>query len=116
VAAQYLGGFHINEGVKSLLLVALGFTLLHLLIKPILSKLLGSINFLTLGLVGLLIDGAILYALTMYLPQVSVSAWSFPGTVIEGFVVPAIDLNIWMSTVVTAFVINVVRQGLNALA
>lgn len=116
VVAEYIGAFHINEGLKSLLIVGAGFTVLHLIIKPILSTVLGAVNFLTLGIVGLLVDAALLYGLTLYFPQVSITPWVFPGASIEGFIIPSIEFTLITGTILTAFVINLIRQGLNALA
>ncbi len=115
VAAQYIGGFQVAEGWKSLLIVGAGFTALHLVLKPVLKIFLGALNFLTLGLIDLLIDGGILYLLTLYFPQVSISAWSFPGLTTDYLSLPVYDLNIILTTLVSAFVINVVRSVLQSL-
>lgn len=116
VAAQYIGAFHLSEGLKSLLLIGAGFTLLHLVVRPVISAILGPINFLTLGLIGLVIDAAILFALTLYFPQVSIIPWLFPGLVIDGLIIPAIQFNSATATVLSAFVINIIRQVLSSLA
>lgn len=116
VTANYIGGFHLAEGLKSLLLVGAGFTLLHLLLKPILKLILGPINFLTLGLIDLVIDGGILYLLTLYFPQISITGWFFPGLVTNYFILPAWDFNIITSTVVAALTINVIRSVLCLLS
>ncbi len=116
VVSQYISGFHLNQGIRSLLLVGLGFTILHLVIKPILDLILGSINFLTLGLVGLLIDGGILYALTFYFPQISVSPWSFSGLKLSGIVIPPYDFNLILTIVICAAIINIIRLILNLIS
>lgn len=114
--AHYIGAFHLNHGLQGIMLVGAGFTALHLLIRPLLSAILGTINFLTLGIVGLLLDSAILYALTLYFPQVSVTPWDFSGGVFYGFIIPAYSFSLILATILTAFVINLIRQGLQMLA
>lgn len=112
VTAQYVTGLHLSEGIKSLLIVGAGFTVLHLLLKPLLKLILGPINFLTLGLIGLFIDGGILYLLTLYFPQISVTGWFFPGLITDYFVLPAWDFNTITGTIVVALIINVIRSFL----
>ncbi len=115
IASQYIGGFHLAEGIKSLLFVGAGFTALHLIIKPVFSIFLGVLNFLTLGIIGLIIDAVILYALTLYFPQVSIMSWDFTGLVVNGFVVPPYLFNVIETTILSAFIINFIRSILTAL-
>lgn len=110
LVAQYVGGFMLSEGWKSLLLVGLGFTVVHLLINTVLGIFLGVLNFLTLGLVGLVVDSVILYGMTLYFPQITISPWNFGGMTINGFVVPPYDFNVIGVTVLAAFIINLVRS------
>ncbi|MCL4397531.1 phage holin family protein [Patescibacteria group bacterium] len=116
VAAQYIGGFHLTEGWKSLLIVGAGFTTLHLILKPVLKIFLGALNFLTLGVIDLIIDAGILYALALYFPQVSLTPWYFPGLITDYLALPAYDLSLIAVTVISAFLINVIRSVLEALA
>ncbi len=116
VAAQYIGGFHLAEGVKSLLIIGLGFTTLHLVLKPILKLFLGPINFLTLGLIDLVIDGGILYLLTLYFPQISIVSWTFPGFESSYLTLQSYDLGIIGTTIVSALVINVIRSVLASIS
>lgn len=116
VAAQWIGGLHLADGWKSLVIVGAGFTALHLILKPVLKIFLGALNFLTLGLIDLVIDAGILYILTLYFPQISVSAWTFPGLTTDYLTLPAYDLNIWLTMAVSALVINVIRSFLCSLS
>lgn len=116
VVASYIGAFHLNDGLRSFLIVGAGFTLLHLFVKPVLSLITGPLNFLSLGLVGLTIDAAILYVLTLYFPQVSITAWNFPGAQIQGLVIPSVQFTVITATVLCALIINIIRQLLLSLA
>lgn len=115
VTAQYVGGFQLAEGLKSLLLVGTGFTVLHLILRPILQIILGPINFLTLGLIGLAIDSGLLYLLTLYFPQISIISWNFPGLETAFFILPSLNLNVLGVTVVSAALINFLRGFLLSL-
>lgn len=115
-AATYLGSFHLAHGAESLLLVGLGFTAIHLLIEPIIGLILGPINFLTLGAFGLVVDSVVLYLLTIYFPQVTVSAWNFPGANFSGFILPPFGFNLITGTILSALVINIIRRILTILA
>lgn len=116
VTAQVISGFHLAEGLKSLLLVAGSFTVLYLFLRPILQLFLGAFNFLTFGLIGLVIDSGLLYLLTLYFPQVAITAWSFPGLANEYLNLPPYDFNVLTTTVIAALVINVIRSTLTSLA
>lgn len=59
VAANYINGFILGGGFKELITLALIFTLLNVLLKPVLTLLFGPVIVLTLGL-GLLIVNALL--------------------------------------------------------
>lgn len=114
--ANYIGSFHLTDGIKSLLFVGLGFTILHFAIKPITNLILGPLNFLTLGLIGLVIDSLILYALTIYFPQVAITSWQFTGAEFSGFVIPPFSFNLITGAVLSAAVINVIRSTLSLLS
>ncbi len=113
--SNQISGFTLAHGWQSLLMVAGGLTFLHLLIKPLADLVLGGINFLTLGLVGLLVDAVIIYVLTLYFPQVSIGAWSFVGITINGFVIPPYDFGIIGTTILCAAIINGIRTGASLL-
>lgn len=116
VVSSYIDGFHLSEGFKSLFVVGAGFTALHLIIKPIITMILGPINLLTLGLIGLIVDGALLYLLTIYFPQISITSWTFSGYNLQGIILPVTYFNFWASTIVSAAIINVVRGVLSFLS
>lgn len=116
VTSQVISGFHLAEGIKSLLLVAGGFTLLYIIVRPILQLFLGAFNFLTFGLIGLVIDSGLLYLLTLYFPQISIGVWNFPGLTNDYLNLPAYEFNIIVTTIITALVINVIRSTLTSLS
>ena len=116
LASRSISGFHLDYSYQPFIIITLIFTAIHLFIKPLLNLILSSLNFLTFGLVSLVIDIAILYALSRFFPQVTFSRWPFPGFEYLGFTVPAYEFSPLGSTIASAVLINLVRQLLNYLA
>lgn len=115
LTAQVILGFRLEGGPQTLLLGAAVLTLILIFIKPILKLLFLPINFLTLGLFSWLINVATLYLLTVFVPQIKVSPFQFPGFSYQGFVIPAIDLGTLESFVVTSFIISFISNFLTWL-
>lgn len=115
VVSHYIDGFHLADGLKSLLLVSGGFTALHLVLKPALKVFLGGLSFLTLGLIDLVIDAGILYLLTLYFPQVWIGTWTFAGLTTPYVYLPPYEFSILATTLVSALAINVIRSALISL-
>ncbi|OGY99861.1 MAG: hypothetical protein A2945_02615 [Candidatus Liptonbacteria bacterium RIFCSPLOWO2_01_FULL_52_25] len=63
VAAAYIPGFSLTNDPKQLVKIALIFTLLNFILKPILKLVLGPMIVLTLGLGLVLVNAGILYVL-----------------------------------------------------
>jgi len=116
VISRLIGGFHLEPGLQSFVVVTLVFSAIHLTLKPILKLILGFINFLTLGFLSLLIDIAILYILSIYLPQISFSDWLFPGFSTSSIAIAPYNFNRIGSTIISAVSINVIRSFLSYIA
>lgn len=115
VTSQLVNGFELQKEMRSLLILCAGFTLLHLLLRPILNLIFKPLNFLTLGFVGLLVDAALLYGLTVYFPQIRILPWDFPGLFLEGITIPARNLGTIEVTILSAFSINFIRSILSII-
>lgn len=113
--SQYIPGFQLNEGLKSLLIISIAFSLLHIILRPIFGAFLGGINFLTFGLIGVLIDSIILLALSHYFPQITLSPWHFPGAEIQGFQIPSYNFNEYSTIGLIAFCINLLQTFIHLL-
>lgn len=112
ITSIYIGSFHLANGIESVLIASIGFTLIYLTIGPIINFILGPINFLTLGVIGLILDSIILYGLTIYFPQINTSGWSFPGASLGGVILPSFNFNLITGTILSALVINIIRRSL----
>ncbi len=116
LTSQLISGFYLSSSWPGIAVITVAFTLAHLLIGPILKLLLGSLNFITFGLVGLAIDVLLLYVLGTYLAQISFSSWTFPGFASSRLIIPAYEFNWIGSTIASAVVINTVRSVLKYLS
>lgn len=85
-------------------LAALVFTILNIILKPILRLLFFPITALTLGLFSLVINGAVFYLFLQLVPNISFLPWTFPGFSFYNFTVPSLELNL-LGTIVAASLI-----------
>jgi uncharacterized membrane protein YvlD (DUF360 family) len=115
LVARYVAGFQLAEGFKSLLIVGAALTVLHLLLRPILRAVLGPLNLLTLGGINILIDAALLFLVSLYFPQITITGWAFPGLDTPFLTLPPTELNVFLTTVVAALIISVIRTGIISL-
>lgn len=103
---QIIPTVRINGGLRFFLLAGVILTGLNLLVKPVLNLLLLPINLLTMGFFRWVSGVVILWLLTGFVPQLSVTAYKFQGLNYQGFSAPAADLGIFWTLVVCAFLIS----------
>ncbi len=80
-------------------------TIMMIILKPLLSLIFLPINILTLGLLGWLVNVAVLYVWTIFVTNVALKPWTFPGVSINGFAVPELKLSFAWTLVVVSLVI-----------
>ncbi len=112
IAAQFVSALHLPTGLKELAILILAFTAIHLFIKPLLNIFLKALNFLTLGIIGLIVDAIILYLLSTHFPDLRISDWQFLGTSVFGLNVPSHNFSSIETTLISAFIINLIRTVL----
>lgn len=81
-------------------------SLLMIFVKPLLKVLFIPVNILTFGLLSWAINVVVIYLLTIIVPEVTVSAWVFPGLTWEGFTIPAVSLNYWFSLIAVSLAVT----------
>lgn len=72
-AAQFVPGFSMNSNIESLLILTGIFTIINLLIKPVLKLVFSPFIFLSLGLFSLVINAIILKLLDIWSVNVTIS-------------------------------------------
>jgi putative membrane protein len=106
VASRLIGSISFQEGEKTIFITALVFTIINLIIKPIIKLLLLPINLLTLGLFRWLINVFAFYLVLLLVPQLKIAPFLFPGFSASGFVVPEIQLPFFWTLVLVSFIIS----------
>ncbi len=98
----------------TLLFAGFILSILMLLVAPLLRILFIPINIITFGLRSWAVNVIVLYLLTVFVAEVTISPWTFPGASWAGFVIPSIDLSYTVSLIVVSlavsFLANVLRD------
>ncbi len=100
------GGLKIAGGLETQILAGAALAFIYLFVKPILKLFFLPINLLSLGLLSWLINVAILYVLTMMVPQITISAWQFYGLSYQGFSLPSYYFSQTTSFVASALILS----------
>lgn len=100
---------------KNVGIVIGGILLTSVAIHPIFSLVLLPINLLTFGLLSLALNVGLVFAFTRFLPGFAIGAYNFPGANIEGFIIPAANMNEWQTLVAVALIITVVQKILHII-
>ena len=98
----------ITGGVFTFLFAGFVLYIMSLLLKPVLSVLTLPFNLVTFGAFSYLTNGLIFYLLTVFVPQITVSPYSFKGASFAGFTIPAIDFNLFFTYIVAALVLSAI--------
>jgi putative membrane protein len=106
--AQVLEGVRVNGGLIEYIFGGIVLSILFLLVKPILSIVTLPLNIITLGLFSFLINAIILYLLTIFVPNVSVTAFRFNGFSFWGFVVPQLSINIFFAFIIASILLSII--------
>lgn len=116
VVSFLIDGFKIEGDFQILLLTATVFSFIYIFVRPILRLFFLPINLLSLGLLSWLINVAVLYLLTMIVPQVKISAWQFEGFSYQGFVLPAYNFNQIATFIIISLSLSFIINILNWLS
>ena len=108
-----LSGVRIGDGLLSLLILGFTLMLLYAFLRPILNVLSLPINIITIGLFSVLINTFLLYLLTVLVPSITISAFTFDGIEYSGFVIPKTYINTFFAYVLSATTISAIMSFLN---
>lgn len=109
-------GFIFDGGTLTLLKAAVIFTLINLLLVPVLKVLLLPLNLLTLGLFSWVINVLALYALVRLVPNLHLTPFYFSGFNLGGFIIPSMDLSAFWVAMLAALVIGIITHFFHWLA
>lgn len=102
-------GISISGNVWGMLSAGCALAIMMMLLKPLVSLIFLPINMLTLGLLSWFVNVIVLYLWTVFVPNVSLSPWTFPGFSGAGFTLPSVALNfLWTLILVSLLVSSIV--------
>jgi len=113
--SQVVSGMKVSGGLIAYLIGGFALTLLMVLLKPILKILTLPLNIITLGMFSFVINVIIFYLLTVFVPSIIISAFTFPGLSFSGFVIPSFYLNTLFAFILISFLQSVVVSFLTWL-
>jgi putative membrane protein len=100
---QVMSGVKVTGGLPTYLLGGLALTILLIFIKPALNILSLPLNIITFGFFSFVTNIIIFYLLTVIVPGVSITAFTFPGISYVGFVIPSIYFNTIFAFLLVSF-------------
>jgi putative membrane protein len=108
-------GVSIGGGLETLFVGGAALALMFLVLKPILNIISFPVNLLTLGLFSVITNALILYLMTRFVEGITIKAFEYDSMNIQGFIIPDVSFNIYMSYIFTAFVISLIESALTWL-
>lgn len=105
-------GFSITHDTKTLLFAAIIWLLLNKIVRPIIKLLLLPINLITLNLFAWVISIITLFLLQIIVGGIQIMPYDFPGFTYEGFAVPPVYINVFISYLITSTALNTLQRGI----
>ena len=116
LTSQFIPAFRVSGGVGTYLMGGLVFSILDLIVKPMLKILFIPINFLTLGLAGWFVNVIILYLLTVLVYAISIQPWTAPTLSLVGISLPSFRLGLLATFILVSFVITAILDILRLIS
>lgn len=110
-----LAGVTIVGGLPTLFIAGLIFGFMYTFVRPILHVFTLPLNFLTFGMFSFVINMIILYFLTVLVPQITISEFTFKGFSYLGFVIPQIHLNTFFAYFIASLILSAIVWGVKWL-
>ncbi len=108
IAASSISTFRINGGLDGFLFTALVFSLLNLIVRPLLHLILLPLSLITFGIVSWVVNVLILYLLVRLSHHITISAWKFPGLSYHQFALSSFAFNDWQTFIVIGVFIGII--------
>lgn len=104
----FVSGVSIYGGVQTIIIGSIVLTGMFLLLRPILHILTFPFNLITMGLFSIVTNAVILYLLTVFVPNIRIQAFRFPGASIGGFSVNPLDVNTIFAFLAASVVLSII--------
>ncbi len=113
LTSELLPTIQIPGGWQVMILAGFTLSLLMLFVAPVLKILFIPINILTFGLLSWVINVIVIYLLTVFVPEIQIVPWTFPGAGGAGFVIPSVYLSYTMALIATSLLITIITDVLH---
>lgn len=113
VLTQVLSGVKISGGFGTLLFSGFVLSFLFIFLKPILNIFSLPLNVVTLGLFSFFTNAILLYMLTVFVPSIVISQFTFNGFTLSGFVIPVMHFGSFSAYIISAAVLSIIINFFN---
>lgn len=110
-----IAGVKISGGIQTVIIGGLALTLMFMILKPVLNVLTFPFNVITLGLFSIVTNAVILYLLTVFVPNISITGFHFRGTSVAGFSISSLELNTLFAFILSAIVLSILSGSIRWL-
>ena len=106
LVSRISSGMVFERGIESMLLVGLGITIAHLVVKPIINILILPLNLVTFGLFKWVSSAITLYIVTLIVPGFKIVGFNFLGYSSVWFDLPPFSLTGLFAFVAFSFLLS----------
>lgn len=115
ITSYALSGLQVEGGIPTFILAGAVFSVISFIGRPILTIITLPLNLITLGVFSFIINVALLYLLTIFIPQISISSFTLEGFSFSGFVIPRIFFNLLLAYIACSVLLSIVSSFLTWL-
>lgn len=116
ITSLIIKGFIIKTDLNSLIIASFILAIVYYLFTPLIKVILLPLNILTLGLISIIVYILLFNFVINKFNLVIIQPWVFPGLNINGFSLPRIEFNYWLtlitSSVLYSTIINLLEMFL----
>ncbi|SRR5258708_23779573 len=112
LVSELFRGVVIKGGLPTLFLGGAVFTVLTLILKPILNAITFPLKIITFGAIAFLIDAALLFVLTLVVHNISIHAFTLPKIAISTFSTPSIYIPQFFAFLLVSVIISIFNSFL----
>lgn len=114
--SQILPTLRVSGSWQTMLLGGVVLSILMLLVAPLLRILFIPINIITFGLLSWFVNVIVLYLLTIFVPEVTIQAHTFPALVSAGFVVPSFHASWSIALILSSLFVTAIANILHRVS
>lgn len=115
VTDYLIPGIKITGGIRTYLIAAAVLIILNVFARPLLKLLFLPINLLTLGMFRWVISVLLLWLTARFVAGFNINSFYFNGWNYQGFIVPAMQVSLFWTATLAAFVLNLITALLEWL-